>query len=288
MSKANFTTPPPAVTDVLITFPFPGILLVTLNRPKQLNSIPQDLHSRLHALWSWYDAEPSLRCAVLTGAGRAFCAGADLRDWNQRHSATPSGSGSSGASGAAAPPTAHAVGGFCGLSNRRGRKPIVAAVNGVCMGGGMEAVLNTDLVVAAADAKFALPEVRIGVVPIQGALPRLVRSVGMQRASEMALLGRTYTADQLLRWGVVNRVVPREEVLETALRWALELAAHSPDSVIVTKEGLLGGWDAESPTASTDRLLHGLYKRVDGGDNMREGILSFVEKRKPVWKDSKL
>ncbi|KAK4069388.1 hypothetical protein THAR02_04105 [Trichoderma harzianum] len=268
---------PPAVEDVIITAPRPHILLITINRPKQLNCIRHDMHYQLDRLWKWYDAEPALRCAVITGMGRAFCAGADLKEWNERN-ANPD-----------EPSKKAPDAGFGGLSNRQGKKPIIAAVNGLCLGGGMEMILNVDMVIASVDARFALPEVARGVVPIQGALPRLIRSVGMQRASEMALLGRIYKADEMLRWGLVNHVIARgSDVVGEALQWAIELANNSPDSIIVARQGLLSGWEAENPKDATDRILTEIYTKMDGGANMTEGVRAFVEKRKPVWKDSKL
>jgi enoyl-CoA hydratase/carnithine racemase len=253
-------------------------MLVTLSRPAQLNAFRRAMHGALDRLWRWYDSEPSLRCAVFTGSGRAFCAGADLREWNEVNAAAPSSQDSDGAT--------HANG-FGGLSNRRGRKPIIAAVNGLCFGGGLEMVLNADMVLATADARLGLPEVKRGVVAVQGALPRLVRTVGRPRATEMALLGRTYTARQLQEWGIINHVV-EGNVVDEALRWAAEMSDNSPDSVLVSRAGLMGGWDPEDPKASTDRVIHGMYRMMDGADNMKEGVVSFVEKRKPVWKDSKL
>lgn len=268
---------PPKVDDVIVTAPRSHILLVTINRPKQLNCIRNDMHFQLEGLWKWYDAEPSLRCAIITGMGRAFCAGADLKEWNDRNAHPEEATKKTPASG------------FGGLSNRRGKKPIIAAVNGLCLGGGMEMILNTDMVIATVDARFALPEAARGVVPIQGALPRLMRSVGMQRASEMALLGRIYKADEMLRWGLVNHVLVRGgDVVGEALQWATELANNSPDSVIVAREGLQAGWEPENPKTSTDRILADVYPQMDGGDNMTEGLRAFVEKRKPIWKDSKL
>ncbi|KAI9152208.1 Mevalonyl-coenzyme A hydratase sidH [Paramyrothecium foliicola] len=277
----KLTCQPPPVADADLSYPAPHVLLVTLNRPKQLNAMRRVTHVQLDRLWRWYDNEPSLRCAILTGSGRAFCAGADLREWDEINSAAPSAEDSDGAT--------HANG-FGGLSNRRGRKPILAAVNGLCFGGGLEMVLNCDMVLASAGARLGLPEVKRGVVAVQGALPRLVRIVGRPRATEMALLGRTYTAQQLLNWGVINHIVEGDggQVVDEAVRWAAEMADNSPDSVLVSRAGLMGGWDAEDPKASTDRVLHGMYRGMDGADNMKEGVVSFVEKRKPVWKDSKL
>ncbi|KAJ4256754.1 hypothetical protein NW762_008850 [Fusarium torreyae] len=267
---------PPEVPNVIVSYPHPHILLVTLNRPDQLNALQRQMSFELDRLWKWYDNEPSLRCAVITGTGRAFCAGADLKEWNVKNA-----EGGKNIE-------KWAENGFGGLSNRRGKKPIIAAVNGLCLGGGTEMVLNLDLVIASDTAKFGLPEVKRGVVAIAGALPRLIRIVGRQRASEIALLGRMYTAQQFLDWGVVNKVVKLNDVVGEALQWAVELSNNSPDSVIVSREGLLGGWEAEGPKDSTNRVDQGIYRRVEGGDNMKEGVLSFVEKRNAVWKNSKL
>ena len=235
------------------------------------------MHYELDKLWAWFDAEPALRCAVVTGKGRAFCAGADLKEWHGKNQ------GEKGSE-----TEKWAENGFGGLSNRRGKKPIIAAVNGLCLGGGFEMAMNLDMVIASESAKFGLPEVTIGVVAIAGALPRLTRIVGRQRASEMALLGRMYTAQQMLDWGLVNKVVPNREVLNEALRWATEVANNSPDSVIVSREGLIGGWDAQDPKESTKRVDQGIYQQMDKGENMKEGVASFVERRKAVWKNSKL
>ncbi|KAK1988883.1 enoyl-CoA hydratase/isomerase [Colletotrichum cereale] len=278
----TFATPPPSVPDVDVSFPRPHVLLITLNRPRQLNSIPSALHYALARLYDWYDAEPSLRCAVLTGTGRAFCAGADLKEWNVRNASAPS----------ADPDPADGwrpSAGFGGLSNRDGKKPVVAAVNGLCLGGGMEMAINADLVYASTEARFGLPEVTIGVIAVAGALPRLIKSVGRQRASEMALVGRTdHTPDQMLAWGLVNQVVPPASLLETALGAAEAIAKNSPDAVIVSREGLKSGWEPLGPVEATAAVEHGVYRRMEAGENMTEGVKSFVEKRKPVYRDSKL
>lgn len=280
----SLTGPPPAVPDTLVSFPSEHVLLVTLNRPQQLNAIPTTSHPLFDDLWRWYEAEPSLRCAVLTGTGRAFCAGADLKEWNTKNA-------DAATSQPNRPRRKWASAGFAGLSNRGGRKPVVAAVNGLCLGGGMEVALNCDVVLASADAVFGLPEVKRGVIALAGALPRLVRTVGKQRASEMALLGRHYDARTMCAWGVVNRVVPTEQkggVLAEALAWAAEVAGNSPDAVLATREGLRLGWEPLGPEAATEAVERGVYGRIEGGANMVEGVVSFVEKRKPVWRDSKL
>ncbi|KAI0404650.1 enoyl-hydratase [Xylaria palmicola] len=276
------TSPPPPVPDAVVTFPAQHVLLVTLNRPKQLNAIPRPQHFALEKLWAWYDAEPTLRCAVITGTGRAFCAGQDLKEWDSENAAAAP--ARSGRPGIRMP-----AGGFGGLSNRGGAKPVIAAVNGICLGGGMEMAINCDMVVATTHATFGLPEVTIGVIALAGALPRLARSVGRQRASEMALAGKSYTAAEMLRWGLVNEVVAEgEDVVAAALAWAERIAGNSPDAVIVSREGLKLGWEGIGPQQGTDIVTNGWYARIERGENFVEGVRSFNERRKPVWKDSKL
>ena len=152
-------------------------------------------------------------------------------------------------------------------------------------------IINCDIVLASQSASFGLPEVKRGVVALAGALPRLVRVVGRQRAMEMAMLGRAYPASTMLDWGVVNCVVSAEArggVIEEAVKWAEEIAGNSPDSVIVSREGVNLGWEGVSAQEGTERLVKDWYPKMNGGENMREGLKAFVEKRKPKWVGSKL
>ncbi|KAH8752352.1 ClpP/crotonase-like domain-containing protein [Hyaloscypha sp. PMI_1271] len=283
----SFITPPPPVHDSLISFPTPSILLITLNRPKALNCINTRGHYELDALYTWFDNEPSLRCAILTGAGRAFCAGADLKEWDNANHGTQSQDGKEGLSREAKersmPPS-----GFGALSRRGGKKPVICAVNGICFGGGCEMIINADMVVADQDAQFGLPEVKIGVVALAGALSRLIRTVGRQRAMEMALTGRTLKAEEAREWGLVNRVVEKGKCVEEAIRLAEMVVGNSPDSVIVSREGIKMGWEGIGAEEATRWTQEVWYKRMDRGENMKEGVRSFVEKRKPRWVPSKL
>lgn len=180
--------------------------------------------------------------------------------------------------------------GFGGLSRRVGKKPVIAAVNGIAFGGGCEMIINCDIVLASAAAKFALPEVKRGVIALAGALPRLVRTVGKQRAMEMALTGRSLNAHEARDWGLVNEVVDDDAgtVLERAVELATVIAENSPDSVVVSREGVLLGWHGLGAEEGTESLILGSWKRMEGGENMKEGVKAFVEKRKPRWVDSKL
>ncbi|KAI4131545.1 MAG: hypothetical protein LQ338_001179 [Usnochroma carphineum] len=293
----QFTTPPPPLPTghTLLSFPSRHILLVTLNRPASLNCINNAQHHELDSVWSWFDGEPSLRCGIITGRGRAFCAGADLKEWHTTSTHQK--------------PLPLPATGFGGLSRRhRAKKPIIAAINGACLGGGMEMVLNADIVVSSPSASFALPEVRVGVVALAGGLPRLARTVGRQRAMEMALTGREYSAEAMRRWGVVNEVVGchsgtdgggeddgkggREGgigVVERAIEVAEQICGNSPDGVVVSKMGVEVGWgDGGGVEEATERVEREGWGRMEGGENMKEGLRAFVERRGARWVDSKL
>jgi enoyl-CoA hydratase/carnithine racemase len=189
--------------------------------------------------------------------------------------------------------------GFGGLARRKGKKPVIAAVNGLCFGGGSEMIINCDLVIASSRSVFGLPEVKRGVVALAGALPRLVRTVGKQRAMEMALTGRNVLPNEAERWGLVNEVVDvggkdvsleegNQIIVERALAIAIIIAGNSPDSVLVSREGIKLGWEGIGADEATGMLSETWVKRLYEGENIKEGLQAFVEKRAPVWKDSKL
>ena len=186
--------------------------------------------------------------------------------------------------------------GFGGLSRRRGKKPVIAAVNGLAHGGGCEIVVNCDIVLASPGAVFALPEVKRGVAAIAGALPRLVRVLGRQRAMEMALTGRNVAAGEAREWGLCNGVSEKDGggvgvtggVVEMAVRFAQSISENSPDSVVVSKEGVELGWEGIGVEEGSERLMKGIWKGLEQGENVKEGLRAFVEKRAPRWVPSKL
>ncbi|KAF2094310.1 ClpP/crotonase [Rhizodiscina lignyota] len=280
----SFSTRPPSTKYCLLSYPAPNILLVTLNRPKELNCMNSEGQHELEAVWRWLDEEPTLSVGIITGAGRAFSAGADLKERNKRFSnhdvklPTP-------------------TWGSAGLSRRTGLKPVIAAVNGLAFGGGTEAITNCDMVIAASTASFCLPEVKRGLVPFGGAPPRLMRTVGRQRAMEMVLTGRVIPAPEAERWGLVNQIVEikpeekgkeGEKVVAAAVQMAQMIAENSPDAIIVARQGVAMGWESagaeEGTRLWTERWSGWLHK----GENMKEGVRAFVEKRKPRWKRPKL
>jgi len=231
----------------------------------------------MDSIWKWFDKEPNLSVAVITGTGRAFSAGADLKEWNKSMSkdADPKNRMGNAAS-------------FKPLSRRLGKKPVIAAVNGLSMGGGTEFIVNCDLVVAARDAYFGLPEVKRGIAPIGGALPRLIRSIGLQRASEFALTGRTISAQEAYEWGLVNKICEKEQVVAEAVKYAEMIAKNSPDAIICTRAGLRQGWETASVERAVEITLEREFAQLQDGENILEGLQAFSEKREPRWKGSRL
>ena len=178
--------------------------------------------------------------------------------------------------------------GLAGLPRRRSVKPIIAAVNGYCLGGGFEMAVNCDIVIASEKASFGLPEVQRGIAAVAGALPRLVRLIGKQRAAEIALSGLPFPASQLERWGLVNRVVEHDQLLASAVETAKAIARNSPDSLRVTLEGLHYGWEMASVEEASSALVDEWYPKLIAGENFHEGVKAFVEKRQPRWRASNL
>ncbi|QDS69525.1 hypothetical protein FKW77_007497 [Venturia effusa] len=179
--------------------------------------------------------------------------------------------------------------GLAGLPRRSGKKPIIAAVNGICMGGGFEMVANCDLVVAASTAIFSLPEVKRGIVPVAGCLPRLTRTLGIHRTTDLVLTGRSVSAETLYDWGLVSRVVDATtNVVAVAVQLAQEMCNNSPDALIVGRHGIRLSWETNNVEEAVTSLAEDWYPQLVKSHNFAEGIQAFVEKRPPRWLDSKL
>jgi enoyl-CoA hydratase/carnithine racemase len=289
MESQSFKRQPPPQSYGLVSFPAPHVMLVIFNRPKVLNSMTSAAQYELENLFAWYDSEPSLRCAIITGAGRAFCVGMDLKEWNQLNARRARGEHES------QPMMPRS--GFGALSRRHGKKPVIAAVNGLAFGGGMEIVANLDLVVAAKSARFALPEAKRGVVPMAGSLPRLARTIGRPRATELALTGKDITAAEAREWGLINAItedsvadcaVVERPVVKAALELAASVVDNSPDSVIISRAGILAGYEDGSAENASRLLSENWEPALNEGENLHEGVQAFAEKRSPRWVDSKL
>ncbi|EEH07298.1 enoyl-CoA hydratase [Histoplasma capsulatum G186AR] len=271
---AATTTAPPAVKFVLLQFPAPHVLLVTINFEKQMNSLPVDAVWEMHRVWKWFDDEPELeRVSRLIGMPARV---------TERQSLSKSDFDS------AARLNAYPSTGFAGLTRRNGRKPIIAACNGHAHGGGFEIVLNSDIVIASENADFRLPDVLRGTAAMAGAFPRLCRTFGLQRAMWLGLTAHTLTAQEALQWGLVQKIVPIDDLIKEAVDVAKLIASMSPDSVIVTRAGIRQAWETSSIEHATFLTGETYAAKLMSGENAREGMLAFKEKRPPKWVPSKL
>ncbi|CAI7637256.1 unnamed protein product [Penicillium bialowiezense] len=258
-----------------ISFPHERVVQVTINRPDKLNCIDKATSREIAKIWELFDEDESLWVAIITGVGRAFCTGADLGEWNAMNKAGV-------VNDMSAP-------GLAGLPRRTGKKPIIAAVNGICMGGGFEMVANCDMILASSSAIFSLPEAKRGIVPVAGCLPRLTRTIGLQRTMDLVLTGRNVNATTLHDWGLISRVVESpDDVVRAAVEVAETMCKNSPDALIVGRLGVRMSWEAGSVEDTVSDLADQWYPRLVGGPNFAEGIQAFVEKRSPSWKNSKL
>ncbi|KAI8978454.1 ClpP/crotonase-like domain-containing protein [Pilobolus umbonatus] len=268
----------PQTEYFLVSTPEPHILLITINRPKQYNALNSAANWELHRLLTWAEEESSIWCIIVTGVGgKSFCAGMDLVSAHETSSFNQQSQSST------FPDT-----GFGGLSNRRtSKKPVIAAVNGYALGGGLEMVVSCDIVVATQKSLFGYPEVKQGVVIAAGGLARLARSVSYQIASELVLTGRSMRAEEAKQHGLVNEIIPDDQdIVEAALEWARKITANSPDAVFLTKQGLILALERGSMTDATNEWME-TPEAHDWrqGDNLAEGLKAFSEKRKPQWKN---
>jgi enoyl-CoA hydratase len=246
------------------------LLVVTLNRPEVLNAINTQMGRDMLDLWTRLTAEPEeLRCVVLTGAGeRAFCAGGDLKqrngmsdqDWRHQHEIFERG--------------------FFALMEMP--LPVIAAVNGHAYGGGLETALCCDFIYAARHARFALSEVRLGIMPGGGGTQNLARAVGERRAKELILRAQAFDAEQGLQWGLFNQLSEPGKVLDDALVAASEIAGNGPLSVRQAKKSIHYGLQVDLLTGC--RFEIEAYNRLVSSEDRHEGVRAFNEKRKPDFK----
>lgn len=245
-----------------------AVLWITIDRPQALNALDAATHAALADAFDTYAADPELRVAVLTGAGeRAFCVGSDLKQramTNRDHH----------------PPT-----GFGGLTHRFDLfKPVICAVNGLALGGGVELLLACDLVIAADHAEFALPEPRVGLAALGGGgLQRLARQLPLKQAMWLALTGRRITAYEAREMGLVNEVVPRADLKARAMALSGELLEMAPLALEASKQVMLQSLTYPD-LATAMNAEYPAAKRMLASEDAVEGQRAFMEKRKPEWK----
>lgn len=239
--------------------------LVQINRPQARNALNTPTMIEIVAALQAFDADDSIGCLVLTGDERAFAAGADIKQM----------------ANASVVEMLNAP--FLDYWDRLQslRKPLIAAVSGWCLGGGCELAMACDMIVASESAKFGQPEITIGVIPGAGGTQRLTRAVGKTVAMEMILNNRHLTADEALRYGLVNRVVPAESFLEEALRLAAEIAARPPVAVQLAKEAVNRAF--ESSLSEGLLIERRFFAMLFATQDQKEGMAAFIEKRPPTW-----
>lgn len=242
------------------------LTIVTLNRPDVMNALHYPAHVELDRVWNDFAADPEQWVAIVTGAGeRAFSAGNDLK--------YQAGGGARG----------FVASGFAGLTSRFDLfKPVIAAVNGVAMGGGFEIALACDIIITAENAKFALPEPRVGLAALAGGVHRLPRTIGLKRAMGMMLTGRHVPAREGYELGFVTAVAPAGQALAEAKKWAAQILECSPMSLRATKQAAMQGL-AIPDVATAYRVEYDAVARMRTSKDFVEGPKAFSEKRKPNW-----
>lgn len=241
--------------------------IIRLNRPTVLNALNDELVNELGAALAYFDADEDIGAIVLTGSDKAFAAGADVmamknftfmdvyksqyitRNWEQINTV---------------------------------RKPVIAAVAGFALGGGCELAMSCDFIIAAENARFGQPEIKLGIIPGAGGTQRLPRAIGKAKAMDMALTGRMMDANEAERSGLVSRIVPLEKLMDEAIEAAVLISSYSMPSVMMAKEAVNRAFESRlSEGLLTERhMFHSLFATED----QKEGMGAFVDKRKPVFK----
>lgn len=242
------------------------IMTVTLERPERLNALHPPANAELGEVFDEFANDDDMWVAIITGRGRGFSAGNDLRYQAEGGERVPMPRG------------------FAGLTSRFDlQKPVIAAVNGVSMGGGFEIALACDLIIASEKALFALPEPKVGLAALAGGLNRLPRQIGSKRALGMILTGRHVSAEEGLALGFVNEVVPHDDLMNAAKRWANDICQCAPLSIRASKDVVYRSLDC----ASLEESMKVGYESVQAmikSEDFIEGPKAFSEKRPPNWK----
>lgn len=244
----------------------PGVALVELNRPNELNALNRELMLALRDALQDLDSDDAIRVILLTGNDKAFAAGADIRQMSE-----------------ATAVEMLKIDQFSTWDQiRKTRKPIIAVVRGFALGGGCELAMTCDMIIAAENATFGQPEIKIGVIPGAGGTQRLTRAIGKVKAMELVLTGRFIQAAEALALGLINKVVPVELAVKEATILALEIARQSPIAVMLAKEAV----NRAHETHLSEGLLHERknFYLTFASEDQKEGMRAFIEKRTPTFK----
>lgn len=241
------------------------ILIVTMNRPDKLNALAPGSHDEMASIFNAFEDDPDHDLAILTGAGRAFCAGSDIAAY---------------VAGTSRPLPPEGGGGL--THNRRLSKPVIAAVNGLAMGGGFEIALACDFIVADETARFALPEPRVGAAALGGGLAQLARRLPAGLAMKLALSGDTLAAAEAHRFGLVVELAPGGGAVTAALAVAARILEASPLALRITRRIVRLAIEG-APVEEIDRVEAELRQQSMASADFAEGMAAFMDKRKPVW-----
>jgi enoyl-CoA hydratase len=241
--------------------------IVRLNRPQALNALNSALIADLEQALEAFDADANVMCVVLTGSEKAFAAGADIKQMSQMSYADAF------------------LGNFAAKwdAAARARKPLIAAVAGYALGGGCELAMMCDMIIAADNAKFGQPEIKLGVIAGIGGTQRLTRAVGKSKSMEMNLTGRMMDATEAERANLVSRVVPLASLMDEAMKLAETIASMSLPSVLLAKEAILRSF--EVPLAEGIRFERRVFHSLFATEDQKEGMKAFIEKRKADFKN---
>lgn len=241
-----------------------GIMTVTLNRPKAKNAANRAVAVGVAAAMDELDSNDSIHVAIITGAGGTFCAGMDLKAFVSGEMPMVEGRG------------------FAGLTEAPPRKPLIGAIEGYALAGGLELAISCDLIVTADDAKFGIPEVKRGLAAAAGGLIKLPRQIPSRLAMELAITGDFITAQRAYEIGLVNQVVPSGTALEAAKALAARIVANGPLAVAISKQVILesASWSADEMWAKQQDIVMPVF----GSEDAMEGSIAFAEKRAPNWK----
>jgi len=244
------------------------IAIFTINRPQAMNAMNMEAIRELHEAMVDFRDDPELWVGIITGAGeKAFCGGADIKDtlpFMKEHRDSPW----------AFPATP--------MRGLELWKPLIAAINGMALGGGLEIVLACDIRIAAENARLGAPEVNLGLIPGWGGTQRLPRMLPWCKAAEILLMGRPIDAEEAYRIGLVNKVVPQDKLMPTAKEWAEVICRAAPLAVRAAKEAMIRGYSMTLEEGL--RLENSLEAYLFGTEDFTEGTSAFVEKRKPIYK----
>lgn len=261
-------------TDFLIISHDGPVTTLTINRPHALNAIHPPLHEALQEALDRFATDPDQRICVITATGgRAFCVGSDLKHIAARR-----------AEGREATPMP--ASGYAGIAQRFDlSKPVIAAVNGMALGGGFEIALACDLIIATHDARFGLPEVKVGGFAIAGGAARLARQIPLKRAMAMILTGDPISADEAFRLGLVNELVAPADLPDATRRWCERLLAGAPAAASLAKQAMMRSLDEPGlAEAMQAQAGYPAYRAWMAANEMREGSAAFAEKRPPAWR----